>query len=309
MSLVPDRAKLSILIADPIFESAKTIEATLREGGFAARLITRVSGLHEAVDALRGKRISVCLTNKTLDESHTAHDLIARTLKMPTPPPVIVMSDKDDMTFDESCQIRGAVHFILKREITVANLERLIRYIAGQHQKTTDQAFAAQFDRLTGLTLQSAFMDRLTQAIHRSDRSENPVCIARLDIRDFESVNTTYSHNIGDMVLKAVAHRLESKTRKTDTVARLGGDEFACLLENFGPTNNAINVLRKLVLGLKAPIRIDGKTFDVSIAIGVAFFPNNGAEPDRLMHQADIALQSARVDVSNTDQSALVIAS
>lgn len=308
MPTIPNRAKLKVLIVEPDFASAKMIEALLRESGFTPSMILRVIGLHEAADALRKNKISVCLVNAVLDGACSAHDLIDLSLKMPTPPPVIVISNTDDLKFDEAGQQLGAAHYVLKREITAAGLERLIRYTVGQHQNTTNQTFAAQYDSLTGLLRQSAFMDRLTQALHRANRSQHPVCVARLDLQNFESINTTHGHDIGDVVLQAIAHRLESKIRKTDTTARFGSDEFACLLENFGAIDSAVHVIQKLALGLKAPVHIEGQTFTVPVAIGVAFYPAHGEEADSLIHRADVALQSARVAAASSGQSKIVTA-
>lgn len=308
MPTVPDRTKIKVLIVEPDFTSAKSIVATLGEVGFTPAMILRANGLHDAVDVLRENKISVCLVNAVLDGAYSAHDLINLTLKMPTSPPVIVMSSTDDLQFDEDSQRLGAALYILKREVTAASLERLIRYTVGQHQNAADQTFAAQYDKLTGLLRQSAFMDRLTQALHRADRSKQPVCVARIDLQNFESINTAHGHDTGDVVLQAIAHRLESKIRKTDTPARFGGDEFAFFLENFGTVDNAGHVIQKLLLGLKAPVHVEGQAFTVPVAIGVAFYPTHGGETDSLCHRADVALQIARSAAAKSGQSEVIAA-
>lgn len=308
MITVPERTKLQILIVEPDFTSAKVLEALLQEGGFTPETILRVNEFHQAINALRENRISVCLVNSSLGDAYSANDLIDVTFKLPASPPVIVISSTDDLNFDKAAQKRGAAHYALKREITAASLERLIRYTVGHHQNATNQAFAAQYDSLTGLLRQSEFMDRLTQALHRADRSQHPVCVARLDLQNFEAINTAYGHDTGDCILQAIAHRLESKIRKTDISARFSGDEFACLFENLSTTDNASLIIQKLALGLKAPVHVEGQTFTVPVAIGVAFYPTNGEKADSLLHRADVALQAARVAAARSKQSEIIIA-
>lgn len=308
MAVVIDRSKLTTLIVDPEFRSAKQIETAMREAGYPASAIIRAADLHGAVDVLRENRISLCLTSADLGDSYTACDMIDRTLKMPRPLPVIVFSDTDDLEFDAECEKRGAAHFLIKREMTASALDRVIRYTVAHYRREADQAFAANHDKLTGLLRQVAFNERITQALHRSDRSENPVCIARVDLQKFESINASHGHDIGDAVLKAVAHRLVSKIRKTDIAARFGSDEFAILLENFGAEENALSVIQKLALGLKAPILIEGQTFTVPVAVGVSFYPAHGVEADSLLHRADVALQSARDAASASQKSEIVAA-
>ena len=88
----------------------------------------------------------------------------------------------------------------------------------------------AYYDSLTGLPNRKLFSDRLNIAIAQAQRNQKKVGIAMLDLDHFKDVNDTLGHDIGDLILKATAERLNAALRKGDTIARFGGDEFLLIL-------------------------------------------------------------------------------
>jgi PAS domain S-box-containing protein len=101
-------------------------------------------------------------------------------------------------------------------------------------------------DTLTGLANRALFLDRLSHAMDRGDRTLDPVAVLFLDIDDFKTVNDSLGHPAGDLLLIAVAGRLKAATRPGDTVARFGGDEFAVLVETGAMPQAAEEVLGEL---------------------------------------------------------------
>ncbi|MDW8370628.1 MAG: GGDEF domain-containing protein [Geminicoccaceae bacterium] len=153
-----------------------------------------------------------------------------------------------------------------------------------------ESRYLAFHDALTELPNRLLFQDRLAQAIARVKREGGSGALLILDLDDFKRVNDVFGHAAGDELLRAVARRLAASVRATDTVARLGGDEFAILLAPLAGAAALETVLARIRTELAAPVRIDGSTVAASATIGVAVFPEDGDEPDRLVRLADAAL-------------------
>lgn len=153
-----------------------------------------------------------------------------------------------------------------------------------------DAHHLAFHDTLTGLPNRLLFQDRLAQAIARVRRDGGRGALLMLDLDDFKAVNDALGHAAGDQLLQAVAGRLVQGVRATDTVARLGGDEFAVIVAPLGGLEGLDAVLERIGQELARSVAIDGRAVTASATIGVALFPDDGDEPDRLVRRADGAL-------------------
>ena len=150
---------------------------------------------------------------------------------------------------------------------------------------------AALHDALTGLPNRLLLGDRLKQAIAGAERSGHVFALAYLDLNGFKQINDNHGHDAGDEVLKAVAARLQTGLRASDTVARLGGDEFVVLLTPTEAPAEAEPVLNRLLDGLMQPITLgSGVQVAVGSSLGLAHFPVDGGTPDALMRHADEAM-------------------
>ncbi len=152
----------------------------------------------------------------------------------------------------------------------------------------------ALHDPLTGLPNRSLFHDRLRQAIMSGDRQGAMVGVILLDLDNFKEVNDTLGHHNGDIMLQEVAVRLRAVLRGSDTVARLGGDEFAILMPNMQDRGEVGRVAVKVLEALQAPIILEELSLEVGASIGVAIYPDQGADASLLIQRADIAMYSAK---------------
>ncbi len=123
-------------------------------------------------------------------------------------------------------------------------------------------------DALTGVPNRRAFEERLAVELQRSRRGEQPVSLLMVDIDDFKLVNDTYSHAVGDSVLRAVAETLVDCTREIDLVARIGGEEFVVLLAETD-TEGAANVAQKIVEAV-AKLEVDIAEVRITSSVGIA---------------------------------------
>ena len=160
--------------------------------------------------------------------------------------------------------------------------------------------FLSYYDALTRLPNQLLLQDRLHQAIAFSNRAGTKVALIVVDLDRFKTINDVLGHHIGDRLLIEVAGRLSSTMRSTDTVSRQGGDEFILLLTNLAEPDAIGTFLGELMAHLVAPFQIDDKELTTSISVGVAIYPEDGADFETLMKKADMAMYRAKDAGRNT---------
>jgi diguanylate cyclase (GGDEF)-like protein len=153
---------------------------------------------------------------------------------------------------------------------------------------------AARYDELTGLANRSLFVDRLRQAISRSQRSGYPFAVLMLDLDGFKRINDSLGHLAGDRLLIAMAERLSTGLRELDLAARFGGDEFAILLEGVEHPYAPAEVARRLHDALAEPFALDGQPVVVSASIGIAHSDGLYHNAEDLIRDADIAMYAAK---------------
>jgi len=154
-------------------------------------------------------------------------------------------------------------------------------------------------DRLTALHNRGAFDDRLEEEGSRARRHRRPFTVAFLDIDAFKVFNDTHGHAGGDAALKAVAETCRRTRRRSDVVARYGGDEFGMILPETA-AGEAVNRLEELRRAVGSMLVLTGGTGGrVTVSIGVASWPADGAAASEVAAQADARLYQAKRDGRN----------
>ena len=151
-------------------------------------------------------------------------------------------------------------------------------------------------DRLTDLANRGFFDDNLHRLGAIAARSEEPVGIVMIDIDHFKRFNDSYGHLAGDAALRSVAKVLAESFRTTDLIARYGGEEFAGLFPSMSMqfASRRMEDLRATIEELPIPIDGAGGTRHVTISIGVAVWPEDGASLDEALAVADLRLYQAK---------------
>ena len=204
----------------------------------------------------------------------------------------------------------GKKQWLSTSKVPLRNEENEIIGIVGicrninERKRAEDQIrFMALHDVLTGLPNRSLLMDRLTQALLQAERSNVRATVMFVDLDNFKLVNDSLGHNAGDTLLKVMAERMVGCVRATDTVARLGGDEFVILLIDQAASPAATpSILDKVRAAVAMPVPIEGRLFHVTCSIGVAQFPEDGADPETLLMNADVAMYQAKENGRNDFQ-------
>lgn len=152
----------------------------------------------------------------------------------------------------------------------------------------------ATHDSLTALPNRTLFVDRLKHALYFAQRNETKVAILFIDIDKFKKINDSYGHAFGDLVIKKVAKRIKNNIRTVDTVARFGGDEFIVVLNNISKHSLVTEIILRIIKSLEVPIIINKSSLNVSLSLGVTFYPDDAKTSDELLINADMAMYEAK---------------
>jgi len=154
--------------------------------------------------------------------------------------------------------------------------------------------FLATHDSLTGLPNRLLARDRFGHAIALARRHRTMVALVFLDLDNFKNVNDSLGHSTGDELLRTVGDRLGKVVRDSDTICRQGGDEFLILLGDVHDRSAVAEIGVKLLEQLALPFPLDGLPVSTTGSIGIAMYPEDGADFDELLKKADIAMYGAK---------------
>ena len=177
-------------------------------------------------------------------------------------------------------------------------------------QAVTALQSARQYEEIKRLTIIDSltpaynhrhFQDALSKEIHRHARTGHEFALAMLDIDNFKKINDSWGHQVGDEILKGLVDELLGNARETDVVARYGGEEFAIIFPETATesASEAANRMRELVERREFPLAAIGRRLLITVSIGVAVFPRDGATSTDLIARADAALYFAKKNGKN----------
>jgi diguanylate cyclase (GGDEF)-like protein/PAS domain S-box-containing protein len=158
----------------------------------------------------------------------------------------------------------------------------------------------AHHDQLTGLPNRTLFYDRLRQTQVLAKRRDKGYAIFFLDLDGFKAVNDSHGHEVGDLLLQAVARRIGECVRESDTVARMGGDEFTVLLPDLDGREAAAHIAGLILEYLSRPFQLKDLTCGIGVSIGISFYPQDGDDPEKLITRADAAMYRVKNAGKNT---------
>ena len=163
-------------------------------------------------------------------------------------------------------------------------------------QKVLQQQLAEQAERdpLTGLYNRRRFFEKTALSWNAYVESKEAFAILDFDIDFFKSVNDTYGHDTGDIVLQHIAHLLQSVCTEEDLVARIGGEEFSMILSHV-TLEQALNVAERIRTTIEnTPINLPSGPLKVTISIGIAVVDPRDKTTDSVLKRADLALYQSK---------------
>ncbi|WP_332877629.1 sensor domain-containing protein [Massilia sp. S19_KUP03_FR1] len=165
----------------------------------------------------------------------------------------------------------------------------------GRKQLHAQMRFMAMHDELTRLPNRRLFHDRLATSLARAQRQQSRLALLFIDLNRFKQVNDQHGHACGDRLLQETARRIKACLREADTLARIGGDEFVVLLESILLPHDAALVADKIHLALAAPVELgNGLRIPITVSVGLALYPEHGADTKALLAHADQAMYAAK---------------
>ncbi len=153
----------------------------------------------------------------------------------------------------------------------------------------------AMHDSLTGLPNRTNFNERFDGILAELEHSDDNLAVVAIDLDRFKEINDSHGHAIGDLVLRTVSRRLLDTLRDGELVARLGGDEFGAL-KRFSSMDALREFLQRLEAAMFTRIETGTAVFDTAASLGVAIYPEDGADRSKLLNNADLAMYRAKAE-------------
>jgi diguanylate cyclase (GGDEF)-like protein/PAS domain S-box-containing protein len=200
----------------------------------------------------------------------------------------------------------GVIRDITERKRMEEDLRRtaaeLIR--SNTELKSTEKKlrYLAYHDPLTGLANRKLFYESLKEYLVWGEENNQLVGLLFIDLDGFKPVNDTLGHDIGDLLLKAVAQRIKNALRSSDIVCRLGGDEFTAILPGIKQSGDGAIVADKILKTLSQAFMINGNSIAISASIGISIYPLDGETDEILIKKADLAMYQAKKSGRNQYQ-------
>ncbi len=206
----------------------------------------------------------------------------------------VILSDSTlDVDLLLSNLFKLAGYFSLAKGIYLVTIEEPLR----QQKRAEVQAqYMAYHDDLTGLGNRRLLADHLTGALHKAERTDSRLAVMLLDVDRFKMINDTLGHSFGDMLLQAVAERLDGTVEQRGSVYRMGGDEFTIVLAGVASPEEAERRAGSILQAFDSPIWLNGADYHITVSIGISLYPEDGRTSDQLIKHADAAMYNAKTD-------------
>jgi diguanylate cyclase (GGDEF)-like protein/PAS domain S-box-containing protein len=152
----------------------------------------------------------------------------------------------------------------------------------------------AYYDALTGVANRALLVERITQGLRAAEHSQDGLALLFVDLDRFKAINDRWGHEAGDAVLVAIAQRLQSVVRESDTVARFGGDEFVIVLTASCKGAALTDLMETVSATVAEPIIWKGRILRVGASVGAARYPEEGHDAHSLLQRADESMYSQK---------------
>jgi diguanylate cyclase (GGDEF)-like protein len=305
-----------VLVVDDVADNRDILVRRLSRRGFEA---IEASGGRQALELMRQQNFDIVLLDIMMPDM-SGNEVLReiRLTKSDIELPVIMVSAKSQSEDVVESLSLGANDYVTKPiDFSVAlaritnqvsrkqsadrerqqknSLKQAVQVETDQRRHSEEQLhYLAYHDPLTGLLNRSAFRDVLNEALDNLAVSDAKPAVLFIDLDRFKAVNDSYGHEVGDMLLKAVADRLRAVIEPGVKLCRLGGDEFGALILEHAEPNYAMAQADNLIAALQQPFEVDGRTLQIGASCGVALASSVASDLEVLVKAADLAMYHAK---------------
>jgi diguanylate cyclase (GGDEF)-like protein len=263
------------------------------------------ASLETVVGLPEAKRWSIRETFDLILAAPRGEDSLRSLTSLSQAAPVLLVVDLEEEPLALKAVHRGAAQdYLVRGFVTPELLEQAVRYalerrrMLGELRRARQREHGpASTDRLTNLPNRQVFYDRLGDALALARQQSQMVAVLLLNLEGFKLVHSTLGSSTGDPLLRSIAERVTASLaphlRATDTVGRLSGEEFAVVLANVGEMRDAARAAEAVLEAFALPFVLEGREFFISTSIGGSLFPFDGADPESMVRNADLALRRA----------------
>ena len=245
---------------------------------------------NETVSVIKNNSMHIVKKKTSLQE---AHDLMREN----NVHQLVVINDDDTIyglitRHDVLKAIHGSYFEFLLRTIESksAKEEELLK-----HKQELERL--ANYDLLTGLPNRSLFKTHLKKSISRTVRNNTISAILVIDLDNFNAVNDSYGHTIGDELLKKISLKLQERVRDGDVVARISGDEFGIILEQVSNKNDVAKATEEILQNISLTFELQNSIeVHIKASVGIVIAPNDAVNIEEVLQFADNALSRAKMD-------------
>jgi len=302
---MPEQAIQSVLIIDDDPALRRSIVAYLQDSGYQ---VHEADGGHEGLRLFAKLKPDLVLTDLMMPELDGLGVVTAIRQTAPDTP-VVIISGNGSVSYAIETVRQGAWDYITKPIHDFTSLEQVIDKVNERiaesnaqrirqtelERSVTDSALKLQqlrsCDPLTGLPMRQQLRELFDAFVRQGDLPHD-LFVILLDLDNLKSINKTFGHEYGDLLLVDTADRLRQHESATVTVGRLGADQFVILLTGCSEVHGCIQELRQV---LARPFRLHDEELFITACLGIAAFPHDGESLDSLLQHANAALSQAKL--------------
>ena len=287
-------ADLRVLLVHANAKDAEQAQRHLTSLQNPACLVDYVTTPDEAAAVLEQKDFSFIVMGAAanLQDTIAQFDRIAESASAT---PVVVLGKTADPVFVDSIIEHGAIDCLVMSDIDDNTLRRVVRHAAQSKRLRQQIDKLENFDVLTELPNRVQLREQLAKLVSRAKTENQTLAVLLLNLDRFKLINETLGPSGGDELIQEIGLRLRSCIPQSDILARHHGDEFIVVSTGLATAQDATLVAQKMLNALSRPITINGQEIFVTGSIGISAFPDNGADCDTLISNADAAVSRAKV--------------
>lgn len=275
--------------------SPNQVFAINKAGEFVFLNTATATFYQKSVKHLKGKNFFEVHGNIDENEAEEFHSQVKRALKNPLSKYESEQSIKDASGIEHVFHVSYIPYKLYDQDCILVIASDVTARVEAENRVER----LAYFDSLTQLPNKHQLHERLEQDIRDSKKQQSYGALLFIDIDNFKRINESLGHSTGDALLLKLSSRMQTQIRKSETLARLGGDEFILSVPDISKdvrkTRDLVsNLAERLLKSIRQPVYLGSNEFEVSASIGIALYPDQSMDLDKLLSAADTAMYQAK---------------